>query len=84
MNKLDRTYEFAKMYYDWVCKCLVEDEKYEELAFFKLSVDLMVRQKELVNIKYSQIAFPYIKDIQIMKIYPNMSTPMQPVNILNI
>ena len=76
MNKLDRTYEFAKMYYDWVCKCLVEDEKYEELAFFKLSVDLMVRQKELVNIKYSQISFPYVKDIQIMKIYPNMSTPM--------
>ena len=42
MNKLDRTYEFAKMYYDWVCKCLVKDEKYEELAFFKLGVDLMV------------------------------------------
>ena len=76
MNKLDRTYEFAKMYYEWVCKCLVVDEKYEELAFFKLGIDLMIRQKELINIKYSQIYFPYVKDIQIMKIYPNMSTPM--------
>ena len=56
MNKLDRTYEFAKMYYDWVYKCLVEDEKYEELAFFKLGIDLMVRQKELIRQKrYEEI-----------------------------
>ena len=45
MNKTNRTYEFSKMYYDWVCKRLTEDEKFEELLFFKLGVDLMVRQK---------------------------------------
>ena len=63
------------MYYDWVCKCLTEDEKFEELLFFKLGVDLMVRQKELMSIKYSQIEFPYVKNIQVLKINPNMSQP---------
>ena len=29
MNKINRTYEFSKMYYDWVCKCLTEDEKFD-------------------------------------------------------
>ena len=67
MKKTNRVYEFSKMYYDWVCKCLKEDEKFEELAFFKLGVDLMVRQKELTSIKFSQIEFPYVKDIQVMK-----------------
>ena len=56
------------MYYNWVCECLEEDGKYEELAFFKLGVDLMVRQKELTSIKFSQIEFPYVKDIQVMKV----------------
>ena len=55
LKEISRAYKFASMYYDWVCKCLEDDEKYEELAFFKLGVDLMVRQKELVNIKFSQI-----------------------------
>lgn len=68
MKATSREYEFASMYYDWVCECLEEDEKYEELAFFKLGVDLMVRQMELMNIKFSQIEFPYVKNIQIMKI----------------
>ena len=68
MKKTNRTYEFSKMYYDWVCKCLTEDEKFEELAFFKLGVDLAVRQKELIDIKFSQIDFPYVKDIEVKKI----------------
>lgn len=68
MKATSREYEFASMYYDWVCECLEEDEKYEELAFFKLGVDLMVRQMELMNIKFYQIEFPYVKNIQIMKI----------------
>lgn len=68
MKEISRAYKFASMYYDWVCKCLEEDEKYEELAFFKLGVDLMVRQKELASIKFSQIEFPYVKDIQVMKV----------------
>ena len=75
MKKTNRTYEFSKTYYDWVCKCLTEDEKFEELLFFKLGVDLMVRQKELMSIKYSQIEFPYVKNIQVLKINPNMSQP---------
>ena len=75
MNKTNRTYEFSKMYYDWVCKCLTEDEKFEELLFFKLGVDLMVRQKELMSIKYSQVEFPYVKNIQVLKINPDMPQP---------
>lgn len=75
MKKTNRTYEFSKMYYDWVCKCLTEDEKLEELLFFKLGVDLMVRQKELMSIKYSQVKFPYVKDIQVLKINPDMPQP---------
>ena len=75
MKKTNRAYEFSKMYYDWVCKCLTEDEKFEELLFFKLGVDLMVRQKELMSIKYSQVEFPYVKGIQVLKINPNMSQP---------
>lgn len=74
--KTDRNYEFAKLYYNWVCKCLNDDEKFEELAFFKLGVDLMIRQNELVNITFDQISFPYVNDIQIIKIKNKTSTPM--------
>lgn len=73
--KANRVYEFSKMYYNWVCECLTKDEKFEELAFFKLGVDLAVRQKELVDIKYSQIDFPYINDIEVKKITENMTVP---------
>ena len=65
------------MYYDWVCECLEEDGKYEELAFFKLGVDLMVRQKELTSIKFSQIEFPYVKDIQVMKVVKIPAEPTE-------
>ena len=75
MKEISREYEFASMYYNWVCECLEEDEKYEELAFFKLGVDLMVRQKELTSIKFSQIEFPYVKNIQVMKI---IKVPVEP------
>lgn len=75
MKEISREYKFATMYYDWVCECLEEDEKYEELAFFKLGVDLMVRQKELTSIKFSQIDFPYVKDIQVTKV---VKVPVEP------
>lgn len=68
MKKTNRTYEFAKMYYDWVCNCLTKDGKDEELTFFMLGVDLAVRQKELINIEYSQINFPYVENIKVMKV----------------
>ena len=29
MKEISREYKFACMYYDWVCECLEEDEKYE-------------------------------------------------------
>lgn len=73
--KANRVYEFSKMYYNWVCECLAKDEKFEELAFFKLGVDLAVRQKELIEIKYSQIDFPYVNDIEVKKITENMTAP---------
>ena len=75
MKEISREYKFACMYYDWVCECLEEDKKYEELAFFKLGVDLMVRQKELTSIKFSQIEFPYVKDIQVTKV---VKIPVEP------
>lgn len=75
LKEISREYEFASMYYDWVCECLEEDEKYEELTFFKLGVDLMVRQKELTSIKFSQIDFPYVKDIRVTKV---VKIPVEP------
>lgn len=69
----NRVYEFSKMYYNWVCECLSKDEKFEELAFLKLGIDLAVRQKELIEIRYSQIDFPYVNDIEVKKITDNMT-----------
>lgn len=65
---MNRIYEYNQNYYDWTVKCLKEDEKYEELAFFMLGVDLMIRQSELMNLTFDQFEFPYVKDIKIMKI----------------
>lgn len=64
---MDRSFEYAKMQYEWITKCLIEDEKREELAFFMLGVDLGVRISELWNIKWEQIDFPLIKDIKVSK-----------------
>lgn len=71
----NRVYDFSKMYYNWVCDCLAKDKKYEELAFFKLGVELVVRQKELIEIKFSQIDFPYINNIEVKKISKNLNVP---------
>ena len=65
---MDRSYEYNQNYYDWTIKCLEEDEKYEELAFFMLGVDLMIRQSELMNLTFDQFDFPFVNDIKIMKI----------------
>lgn len=73
--KASKVYEFSKMYYNWACECLAKDEKNEELAFFKLGVDLSVRQKELIEIKYSQIDFPYVNNIEVKKITKNITVP---------
>lgn len=64
---MDRSYEYAKMQYEWITKCLIEDEKWEELAFFVLGVDLGIRISELKNIKWDQIEFPFVKNIEIIK-----------------
>ena len=62
-----RKYQFAKIYYNWVIDCLTEDKKWEELAFFRLGVDLMVRQHELARIEWSQIRYQYVYNIEISK-----------------
>lgn len=64
---MDRVAKFANMYCRWIEDCLTEDEKWEELAFFELGIDLGVRQKELLSIKWSQVEFPYVNDIAILK-----------------
>ncbi len=64
---MDRSYEYNKNYYDWTVKCLKEDDKYEELAFFMLGVDLMIRQSELMALTFDQLEFPFVKNIKIMK-----------------
>lgn len=66
LNLLKR-YEFAQEYYDKVCKSLEIREMWEELAWFKLGVELCVRQNELLSIRYSQIDFPMVKNIKILK-----------------
>lgn len=67
---MDRTVDFVKMYCNWAKKCLANDSKWEELAFFKLGLDLGVRQKELISIRWDQIDFPYVKGIKILKESP--------------
>lgn len=64
---MNRLFEYTKMQYEWITKCLTEDKKWEELAFFELGVDLGVRISELRNIKWEQIDFPLIKDIKVSK-----------------
>ena len=67
LNLLKR-YEFAQEYYDKVCKSLEIREMWEELAWFKLGVELCIRQNELPSIRYSQIDFPMVKNIKILKL----------------
>lgn len=64
---IKRSYEFAHMYYDWIIQCLEKDEKWTELAFFRLGVDLGVRQHELASITWEQIEYPYVNNIQMTK-----------------
>lgn len=64
---MDRSFEYEKMQYEWITKCLIEDEKWEELAFFELGVDLGIRIHELQSIRWEQIDFPLIKDIKVSK-----------------
>lgn len=73
MRDLDRKYKFAKMYYNWVCKCLKKDKKIEELVFFKLGIDLAVGQRELIDIKFSQVESTCVKDIEVKKMSRNMT-----------
>jgi len=71
---MDRQYEFVRMYYNWIRKCLIEDKKYEVLAFFTLGCDICVRQQDLINITWEQVNYPYIYNIQIKK-YSSIDNP---------
>lgn len=90
---MNRQYQFAQMYYDWIIDCLTEDEKFEELAFFRLGVDLCVRLHELKDIKWEQIEYPYVNNIKGCKIkkdsvehgyYEPREISMQTYNSLNV
>lgn len=56
-------YSSMKSYYENVCTCLIRDEKYEELVFFMLGVELAVRKDELIRITLKQC------DLRNLKIY---------------
>ena len=52
---IDKTPRDLKSYYDRTCKCLLEDNKIEELIFFKMGVELKARQNELAAITFKQV-----------------------------
>ncbi|GLB26541.1 hypothetical protein LXJ15735_27820 [Lacrimispora xylanolytica] len=87
---MDRVRDFVNMYCRWVEDRLTEDEKWEELAFFELGIDLGVRQGELLSIKWNQIDYPYIKNIRILKpnsaddYYPPKEISYSTMKILNM
>ena len=54
-DKTNRTPEELRTYYDRTCKCLLEDNKIEELIFFKMGVELKARQNELIAITFKQV-----------------------------
>lgn len=86
---MNRTVDFVKMYCNWVESCLLDDNKLEELAFFKLGLDLCVRQKELIAIKWEQVDFPYVENIKILKatfagkFYPPREISLNTMEVLN-
>ena len=51
-NKMPKDFN---AYYDRTCKCLLEDNKIEELIFFKMGVELKARQDELAAITFKQV-----------------------------
>lgn len=75
---MNRQYEFAKLYYDWIVKCLTKDEQWEVLAYFVLGCELCVRQKELMSIEWNQIEFPYVNNIRISKVKPTGAVEFYP------
>lgn len=87
---MDRVRDFVNMYCRWVEDRLTEDEKWEELAFFELGIDLGVRQGELLSVKWSQIDYPYVKNIRILKpntvedCYPPKEISYSTMKILNM
>jgi hypothetical protein len=56
--------------------CLENDGLYEELAFVRLGVDLALRGKDLLSIKWSQVNFPFVSDICISKL-SRVCSPMK-------
>jgi integrase len=61
------------MYYDWITKCLTEDNLLEELLFVRLSVELMIRSREIVLLKSEQFNLKncIVSNIKISKVNPD-------------
>ena len=75
-DKTNRTPKDLRAYYDRTCKCLLEDNKIEELIFFKMGVELAARQDELAAITFKQVdldnlAVTGIESFKERKIYPS-------------
>jgi integrase len=69
--------EFCELYKKRLYKCLTKDKLYEELLLCTTSVDLGLRQNELLMLTWEQIDFnnKVIKDVKISKKrYPEQET----------
>lgn len=71
-------YADLKNKYEHICECLIKDEKFETLIFFKMGVELRARQSELVEITFKQIDLANLKvhgliDSKIRKVIPAVS-----------
>ena len=75
VDKVNKMPKDLKDYYDRTCRCLLEDNKIEELIFFKMCVELAARQNELAAITFKQVDLDnlVVTDIESFKegkIYP--------------
>ena len=75
IDKTNKMPKDLKSYYDKTCKCLLEDNKIEELIFFKMGVELKARQNELAAITFKQVdldnlVVTNIESFKEGKIYP--------------
>ena len=86
-DKTNRAPKDLRAYYDRTCKCLLEDNKIEELIFFKMGVELAVRQNELAAITFKQVdldnlVITGIESFKERKIYPPKNISIEIGNLI--
>lgn len=86
-DKTNRAPKDLRAYYDRTCKCLLEDNKIEELIFFKMGVELAARQDELAAITFKQVDLDnlVVTDIESFKerkIYPSKNISKELGNLI--